>query len=69
MRRAAGLALLAAAVACARPEPPLPATSVALIDLFPRAGRWAETSRIDFGAPGARERLWSGWGPDEQGPE
>ncbi|HSM12738.1 MAG TPA: sulfatase, partial [Thermoanaerobaculia bacterium] len=26
-------------------------------------------SRIDFGAPGARARLWSGWGPDEQGPE
>ena len=55
--------------ACARPEPPLPPASEPLVDLFDRARPAIETRTIDFGEPEARERLWTGWGPDERAAE
>ena len=59
---AAGGALLAA---CARPEPPLPTAARHLASLLPLADRIRDEATIDFGAPGARRHLGTGWGPDE----
>lgn len=68
LRTAATLALLAQ-VACSRTEPPLPTEVRDLAVLLPAARRVVETRAIDIGEAAARERLWTGWGPDERDAE
>ena len=64
---ARALPLVAVALACARPEPPLPPASRPLAELVGRARAVVESRALDFGAGGERDRLWTGWGPDERG--
>jgi arylsulfatase A-like enzyme len=66
--RAAACALLAL-LGCRRVEPPLPAEVRDLAELLPAARRVVETRALDIGEPAARERLWTGWGPDERDAE
>jgi arylsulfatase A-like enzyme len=62
------LPLLALAlVACTGPEPPLPSRALPLAGLASRARRVVESRVLDLGAGGERDRLWTGWGPDERG--
>jgi arylsulfatase A-like enzyme len=54
------------AAACAAPPAPLPPERIPLARLE-RSGRAVvERGRLDFGEPAARERMVSGWGPDER---
>ena len=66
--RAAALALLAL-LGCRRVEEPLPAEARELSELLPAARRVVETRVLDIGEAASRERLWTGWGPDERDAE
>jgi arylsulfatase A-like enzyme len=62
-------ALLAgAALAACAPQPPLPDSSLPLVELLDAARAVVETDAIDVGAPEDRGALWSGWSADEAYP-
>lgn len=63
------LACLSTLYGCGAEDGPLPAEAQPLADLLAGARRYRATQELDFGEPATRARLWSGWGPDEHGPE